>query len=165
MIYYKYDLTYVYVGEVESSTTVDSATTTAPIDDTYILYDPDLDVWNQLPNELSLADMQAVYNRQLIDYYNGFIDTIRGGIADFEEGTFATQELEWRAWTADAAAPTPYVNILAATRGITKEDLMYRIGLKITYYANIQGKLHSFQDQINSTTTIAELTAIEYPWL
>lgn len=164
MIYYKYDYNYTYIGSVDSNVTITSATTVAPASDQHIKYNPDTNSWDVI---IIIKNLESYINDYLVDaknYFNDLMDNTAIYTANFELSTYATQENEWRAWTADKTSHTPYADVLAAMRGITKEELMYKIGLKIQFFASIQGQLHAYQDIISSATTLAELEVLPLPW-
>ncbi len=93
------------------------------------------------------------------------LDSVKDGMANFEQDTYQTQETEWRAYQEDALALTPYVDKLATLRGITKEYLMARIGGNVLFFAEIQGNMYALQDAIDAQTTVEGVRSIPYPWL
>jgi len=110
----------------------------------------------------NIIDALKAYKEQLVkDTVQSLVDQIKGKYAQFEVESFLDQREEWRRWVADSNAPTPYVDALAAARGISKEELMKRIGKKVTALATLQGKQQALIDKIEAATTIEELEAID----
>lgn len=110
----------------------------------------------------NVIDALKAYKEQLVkDTVQSLVDQIKGKYAQFEVESFLDQREEWRRWVADKNAPTPYVDALAAARGISKEELMKRIEKKVTALATLQGKQQALIDKIEAATTIEELEAID----
>jgi len=166
MRYYKYTLNYLYSGFEDSDTEITSSTTVEPINEDYILYNPDTNSWEQEPEDiLTFEQIQAQYQKDNLDFFDEYMDGIYEGLADFEPATFRSQEDEWRAWSLDDTASTPYVDVLCAKRGIDKITLMAKIGYKVQGFADLQGTMHSLDDLIASCTTQEQLESLPLPWL
>jgi len=154
MTYYKYDYNYIYTGIVESNVSISSATTVAPIDAQHILYDPNTDTWTAPVNTKTLNDY---ISEELINAKNYFEDMIISATettAAFENDSYSTQELEWRAWVKDATtAYTPYVNMLSDKRGLTNGVLIFSGDIS----TNI-----NIGDQLTSGTASATIDSYTY---
>lgn len=163
--YYTYDTNYRYTGFVDSDITVSSATLVAPASTDHQIWNVDTQVWD-LPtgSGLTLDELKGISIKLIQDYYDDLVDQIHGTEARFEVESYRTQELEWRAYLADNSASTPYCDQLAASRGITKSELMTKIGNKIISFATLQGQLHNYEDAVKACTTTAELEALSMPW-
>ena len=110
----------------------------------------------------NVIDALKAYKEQLVkDTVQSLVDKIKSKYAQFEVESFLDQREEWRRWISDPNAPTPYVDALAAARGISKEELMKRIGRKVTALATLQGKQQALIDKIEAATTIEELEMID----
>ena len=153
MTYYKYDYNYIYTGSVVSNVPVSSATTTAPIDDKHILYDPNTDTWNIIEQTKTLDDYIREELINAKNYYEDMIVNNTVYTAEFEDSSYSTQETEWREWVRDPInAYTPYVNMLSDKRGLTKGALKFSgdISTNININDNISTS--------SSTATIASYT-------
>ena len=93
-------------------------------------------------------------------YFNGIAVQAASSAAKFEKDSWETQRQEWLRYRDNVDALTPYCDTLAASRGITKEELMTKIEAKVLGFAALQGQLHAIEDAINATTTQEELEAI-----
>lgn len=168
MRYYQYNLEYSYTGFTDSVGEVTSATTIAPESNEHIVWNPTLQVWEHevhLAHTLEEEKLDEITNCHT--FFDDIMDGVFDGLASFEPMTFATQEEEWRAWTADANALTPYVDMLCLKRSIDKTTLMGKIGYKVIAYADVQGNMHALEDAINSAPDLPTLEYIKanvLPW-
>lgn len=82
------------------------------------------------------------------------IATITAGYPASEVLSWPKQEAEARSWTANAGAPTPLIDALAAGRGIIMADLVSRIIQKADAFAALSGQMigkrQNLEDQIDS---------------
>lgn len=110
-------------------------------------------------------DLVVAMKDHLIDYITGMFEAeiaqLNEGYPSSEKGTFAVQQTEWAAWNADNTASTPFVDALATARGMTKADLMAKIGTNVTAIATAVGNKQSRVDAINACTTYDALVALE----
>jgi hypothetical protein len=110
-------------------------------------------------------DLVVAMKDHLIEYtttlFEAEIALLNEGYPSSEKGTFAVQQTEWAAWNADNTASTPFVDALATARGMTKADLMAKIGTNVTAIATAVGNKQSRVDAINACTTYDALVALE----
>lgn len=84
-----------------------------------------------------------------------------------EQKTWPRQEAEALAWQADSTAPTPYLDAVAAARGIDAVELRSRALAKVVAYhtasASLVGQRQALEDAIAAATTAAAVSAISWP--
>lgn len=166
MRYFKYNLDYYYTGYEDSESPITSSTLEIPSDETFIIWNPDIQTWEVEPTKVKTLDqVKSEYTLIVQNYYDDYVEQVFASLADFEQATFATQEAEWRAYQADINAPTPYVDILCFRRTLTKSVVMEKIGQKVMFFADLQGQMHALEDAITACTTTDEVQSITYPWM
>lgn len=103
-----------------------------------------------------LAEVNAAYEVAL--------SAVKDGYPPSEILSWDKQEKEARAYLADNAAPTPFIDALSAERGIAKPELVDRIMAKVSlaeiHIGTATGKRQRLEDQITAATTEAELALI-----
>lgn len=91
------------------------------------------------------------------------------GYPEAERMTWATQQQEALAWAADSAAPTPYLDGLAAARGITPAEMRQKTldqtQLFMQASQQLVGTRQRLRDLVYEVQTQAELDAIAWPTL
>lgn len=96
--------------------------------------------------------------------YEVALSAVKDGYPPSEILSWDKQEKEARAYLADNAAPTPFIDALSTERGVTKPELVSRIMAKVNaaevYIGTQTGKRQRLEDQINAATTEAELALI-----
>lgn len=90
---------------------------------------------------LELAELKATKLAEINTFYQQAIATLTPTYPDDERLTFDKQEQEARAWLADNAASTPFVDALAAGRQMNKAELVDRIIAKADAFAIASGLL------------------------
>lgn len=79
--------------------------------------------------------------------------------------TFGKQEMEARAFIADALAATPLLNALSSKRGVAKTELANRIIAKAdafaAYTGAVVGRRQALEDALAAAKTQADLDAID----
>lgn len=110
----------------------------------------------------SLDKLKAEKIKSLRDAFDGRITAIKSDNAAYEPETWTTQNTEWTSYIQNPLNPTPYVDALASARGITREELMVKIGNKVVGIATLQGTQHGIEDQIKAATTEEELNNISW---
>lgn len=114
----------------------------------------------------ALADVQAearaLIRRVMEDVRNRWLD----GIPDFERQTWQRQEAEASAWTADAAAPTSFIDAALAGRTVSKADYCTEILANAARAWVLLAHAHNLQwtwfDKIVACTTPQEVDALMY---
>ena len=112
------------------------------------------------PVALTFDEEQIQKTKEAISFYENQVQASLTTMANFEPDSWEAQRNEWNAYQLDVNSSTPYCDALYTARGITKVDLMTKIGLKVISVATIQGTLHGKLDQIEAATTITELDLI-----
>ena len=108
--------------------------------------------WKNVPKrQKTLDELKAIKVAEATKFYQEIINNSTSDMAEFEDSTFE-----------DAASSTPYCDVLCAARGISKEDLMAKIGTKVLAGAQVQGTLHAKLDLINAAVDGTELRAITF---
>ena len=91
---------------------------------------------------------------------------LTAGYPEAERMTWATQQQEAMSWAADENAPTPYLDGLAAARGITPQEMRQRAldqtQLFMQASQQLVGKRQRLRDQIQSATSSEELALITW---
>lgn len=112
----------------------------------------------------SLADLRSAKILVLNAKCQAIADQITSAYPDFEKLTWEDQRREATAWQANSAVPTPYIDSLAAIRGIDRVDYLNRTLAKIDVFTNAAQKLvgqrQKYEDQIKAALTVEELNAV-----
>lgn len=111
----------------------------------------------------TLEGAKAFKIKQVRQHFNQMIEALKSDAAPYEVETWAVQRDEYARWVADPQAATPYVDGLCAGRGVTKAELMPKIGAKVAGLASIQGMQHATEKEIEAATTAEEALAVELP--
>jgi hypothetical protein len=102
--------------------------------------------------------------RQVNAFYASRLSDIRATYPPDEVTSWAKQEGEARAWTADNAAPTPLLSAITTARGVPFALLVEKVIEKADLFAAESGRLigarQQAEDRINAATTPAEVEAI-----
>lgn len=104
------------------------------------------------PPAPSLESLKAAALANLNAESQKIADSLTAGYPEFEKLTWEDQRREALAWDADNSTPTPYIDVLAAQRGIDRVDYLKRTVAKTTAFANAAQKLvgqrQKYEDQI-----------------
>jgi hypothetical protein len=93
-------------------------------------------------------------------HFSNLVDMLRNSLATYEVESWPIQTLEYSRYLADPEAPTPYVDGLAYGRGLSRVEVMDKIGIKVRSFAALQGSQHGMEDRVDAATTVAEVEAI-----
>ncbi len=89
------------------------------------------------------------------------------GYPEAERMTWPTQQAEALAWAADPEAPTPYLDGLAAARGITPEEMRQKTldqtQLFMQASQQLVGTRQRLRDLVYEAQTPEDLDAISWP--
>ena len=113
-----------------------------------------------------LADAKAAKLHRLNEAAQAFIHNAAGldNVPDFEFASWSIQAAEAKAWAAEPSAPTPVLDQIAASRGITAATLKAAALRKTLAYehlsAHIAGQRQAMQSKIETAKTQAELDKI-----
>lgn len=98
--------------------------------------------------------------------YTAAIAVISANYPETERNSWAKQEAEARAWTANNTAVTPLLSAIATARGSTLADIAARVIANADAYAvyagGVIGKRQAKMIAIAAATTIADLEAITW---
>ncbi len=98
--------------------------------------------------------------------YNAAIAVISASYPETERNSWAKQEAEARAWTANNTAATPLLSAIATARGSTLADIAARVITNADAYAvyagGVIGKRQAKMISIAAATTLTELEAITW---
>ena len=120
-----------------------------------------------LNQNLILAAARAKKISQLNSAAQAFISSAAGidMLPEFEIQTWAIQGNEAKLWQADSASPTPVLDKIASSRGISAEKLKAAALRKTLAYetltAHIAGQRQALQSKIEAAKTQAELDKIK----
>lgn len=120
--------------------------------------------WRDLrPLEVIRADHLAGINAEARRRAAALI----GGYPDFERQTWPAQEREALAWQADPAAPTPYLDGIAAVRGITPDDMRAKTLEAVLAFRSasqyLVGMRQALRDQVTAAETVEAIQAVAWP--
>jgi len=89
------------------------------------------------------------------------------GYPEAERLTWSVQQQEALAWQADNSAATPYLDGLAAARGITAAEMrsltLAQVQAFMAASQQMVGTRQKLRDQINAATTVEEMLAVQWP--
>lgn len=118
---------------------------------------------NQGMDIATLDGAKAFKIKQVRQHFNQMIEALKADAAPYEVETWGVQRDEYARWAANPEAATPYVDGLCAGRGVTKAELMPKIGAKVAGLASIQGMQHALEKEIEAATTPEEAMNVEIP--
>lgn len=94
-------------------------------------------------------------------------EALTDGYPATERLTWPAQQAEAQAWAANPSAPTPYLDGLAAARGITPEEMrqltLDQVNLFLAASQQLVGTRQRLRDQINEAETIEAVRAVVWP--
>lgn len=134
---------------------------------TYALENPKLVTEEQplIPSHDTIQDIKYLKLNEINTSADAAISELIKMYPDREIATFDKQEAEARAYLADTSAPTPFLLIIAKTRGIELSDLVNRVIAKADKFADLSariiGQRQALEDRVNACRTIAEIEAIQ----
>lgn len=120
----------------------------------------------KVDNTTGLTDIDTLKKEKISKirlHFDSLINRIKKDAAEYEVATWDTQRIEYAAWVSDKAASTPYVDALAQGRGIDRDALMVKIGVKVAGMATLQGMQHALEERVEQANTQEEVNAIEIP--
>lgn len=113
----------------------------------------------------SLAELKVSALTSLNQQAQAIADQLTAGYPEFEKLTWEDQRREALAWDADNTAPTPYIDGLAAVRGIDRIDYLHRTVAKTKAFATAAQKLvgqrQMYEDRIKAVNSVEGLEAIQ----
>lgn len=119
------------------------------------------------PFETEVERFARLKREKLVEVNSAYevaLSAVKNGYPPSEILSWDKQEKEARAYLANNAAPTPFVDALANERQIDKAELVSRIMAKVNaaevYIGTQTGKRQRLEDQIAAATTEAALALI-----
>lgn len=118
---------------------------------------------NQEPT-VTLASVKAAKLAEINAAADVAISTMTATYPPGEVATFDKQEVEARAYLADATAPTPLLSALSTARGVELSELVRRVIVRADAFAvasgTIIGQRQALEDQLDLAQTIEEVQAL-----
>lgn len=112
----------------------------------------------------TLDDIKSAKMVEINAAYNDATSSLVNTYPATELLTFDKQEQEARAYVADPSASTPFLSGLAKARGITLDDLVWRVIAKSEAFASavatLTGQRQRYEDLLDAATTAEEVAAI-----
>lgn len=109
--------------------------------------------------EYQVAQINAAFEQAAV--------ALTSGYPEAERLTWPVQQAEALAWAADPAAPTPYLDGLAAARGITADDMRQKTldqaQLFLQASQQLVGTRQRLRDQIYAAKTAKAVKAVVWP--
>ncbi|MCX5462793.1 hypothetical protein [Alcaligenes parafaecalis] len=122
------------------------------------------------PEPEAQASLEYLREQQLAVVNAGFEQAVFGLTAAYpatERLTWAVQQAEALAWSDDASASTPYLDGIAAVRGIPLEDMRQKTLAQVRSFLQITqqfiGLRQGLRDQIDAAGSAAAVKAIVWP--
>ena len=118
----------------------------------------------QLQHKTNIAVKYEKTNlyRQVNEAYSNKIKEIASKYPNTERDTWPIQQSEWVAWVQDPTnAKTPFVDTIAQARGVTREEMLNKIGENVKTFAYLLGLKQQYLDKVNKAATENELKLIE----
>lgn len=112
-------------------------------------------------------DLTALAARKLAEVNTAattVANTLTAGYPEFEKLTWADQKREALAWVADNTVATPYLDTLAAFRGISRQEYIEKTVSKVQLFqiasAKLVGQRQYYEDQIKIALAAGNVDAI-----
>lgn len=130
-----------------------------------------IDLWNAAappaPPPPTASELIAFAHSRINAAYSAAVAALTSGYPQNEIDSWPKQEQEARAWTADNAVATPWIDSAAASRGIVKADFVALVIANADALAPLHGaltgkrqKLRDQIDALGSSPTQAQLDSI-----
>jgi hypothetical protein len=127
-------------------------------------WDDDDHIW---VDQRVLADFKAAQLRAVNASYEAQVARLTAGYPASEIATWPNQQKDAQAWEADPQAATPYLDQIAAARGIDRLDLLTmtltNVNLFLAATARFTGMRQRLRDAITDASTEAEVLAVVWP--
>lgn len=115
----------------------------------------------------SIAELKQNKRLEINGAFEQSMQQITNGYPSNEVSSWAKQETEARAFTADNSAATPLIDALSSARGVAKAELVSRIIAKADLFATVSGQLigkrQALEDALDSlpeTATAEDVAGI-----
>lgn len=98
--------------------------------------------------------------------FSAAVDHLTDGYPEGERLTWAVQQAEAIAWAANPESPTPYLDGLAAARGISAEDMRLKTTTQTHLFMQasqeLVGRRQRLRDLVDAAESEADLAAISW---
>ena len=115
---------------------------------------------SMIPTPPTFEELQSQKLAEVRAKYEAIYEQALASYSEVEKATFADQKAEYRAYQLDNTAPTPTVDAIATGRGITRDELLTKIGNNIIGQLQLIGQQQAEEDMIKACTTIQELDGV-----
>ncbi len=113
----------------------------------------------------SLADLKAAKLVNVNRNFQAMADYLTAGYPPAEKETWSDQKIEAMAWDANNAIATPYIDALAAYRGIDRDIYLAKTRDKVVAYSGaaqrLVGTRQKYADQVTAASNAAQVAAID----
>lgn len=117
--------------------------------------------------EPTLAEAQTAQMAQINREFEAAASALTAGYPEAERLTWPTQQSEALAWAADSTAATPYLDGLAAARGITEAEMRTLTLAQVQAFQaasqQLVGTRQRLRDEILAAATVADVRLIVWP--
>ncbi|WP_052608450.1 hypothetical protein [Leptonema illini] len=123
-------------------------------------------VWQDDQWRYTRSDLEGWYLARINGQAEAALAALKATYPDAEVRTWDRQEAEARAYQSDSNASTPMIDALAASRGVSKADLVSRIIAKADAWVVIVGQVIGQRQALEDampTMTDAEIEAAVFP--
>lgn len=118
------------------------------------------------PPEPTLEDLRAAKINEINTAFTQAAAALTAGYPESERLTWPVQQQEALAWEADPDAPTPYLDGLAAARGITPEEMrektLQQTQLFMSASQQLVGKRQRLRDLVYEAESPEDLEQIQW---
>ncbi|WP_432785020.1 hypothetical protein AAEX37_01942 [Oligella sp. MSHR50489EDL] len=117
--------------------------------------------------ERELAQAKQVKLQEINNKAQQFINEIGklNEVPDFEVQTWVMQSAEAKAWELDNTAPTPTLDLIAAARGVDREELISKALQKAKSYeavvSHVVGQRQGYEDELKASDTVQDVELID----
>jgi|GEM_PF-1321082 len=139
-------------------------------------FQPLIDAWHDAkgikenpppPAPLSLEAAKASALRRINARCAVELKNVKEGYPGDEVQSWAKQEAEARAYTADTAAPTPLLSAMSEARGVPLDELVLKVIEKADLFAVVSGRIigtrQACEDAIMAAQEAEEALAVTWP--
>lgn len=115
----------------------------------------------------TLEEAQAAQLAQINRDFEAAAQALTAGYPEAERLTWPVQQSEALAWAADPNAPTPYLDGLAAARGITPAEMrqltLDQVNAFMMASQQLVGTRQRLRDEISTAETVEDVRAVVWP--
>jgi len=123
------------------------------------------EVWEPVIEEQevwSFEHHQKLKKEHLHTWLDFNLNKIKASCPKNEVATWPAQQAEWCAYYADNTASTPVCDAIAKGRGLSREQFLTKVGVKVQASMELIGQMQGYEDAIKAATTSEELNAVQW---